>query len=181
MREIVKEVAGLAPYEKRVIELLRNSKDKRARKLAKKRVGLSILRRTLGEPSGPPCARAINRGGRLSECHLIPVPQSRTSSFPVVLTRLYSSEHSDVRRERWTNCKELLRSRGGLVTKQCDGLFQMMMELAGGLGGYKRTSTMLFGTSEGCGRAKIRLRPESWVAQLFFDNDSISPGIRCLR
>lgn len=28
----------LAPYEKRVIELLRNSKDKRARKLAKKRV-----------------------------------------------------------------------------------------------------------------------------------------------
>jgi hypothetical protein len=28
----------LAPYEKRVIELLRNSKDKRARRLAKKRV-----------------------------------------------------------------------------------------------------------------------------------------------
>ncbi|KAL7268521.1 ribosomal protein L36 [Rhizina undulata] len=39
VREIVKEVAGLAPYEKRVIELLRNSKDKRARKLAKKRLG----------------------------------------------------------------------------------------------------------------------------------------------
>jgi len=34
----VKEVSGLAPYERRVIELLRNSKDKRARKLAKKRV-----------------------------------------------------------------------------------------------------------------------------------------------
>ena len=30
---------SLAPYEKRVIELLRNSKDKRARKLAKKRLG----------------------------------------------------------------------------------------------------------------------------------------------
>jgi hypothetical protein len=29
---------SLAPYERRVIELLRNSKDKRARKLAKKRV-----------------------------------------------------------------------------------------------------------------------------------------------
>jgi hypothetical protein len=29
---------SLAPYEKRVIELLRNSKDKRARRLAKKRV-----------------------------------------------------------------------------------------------------------------------------------------------
>lgn len=32
---------SLAPYEKRVIELLRNSKDKRARKLAKKRVRYS--------------------------------------------------------------------------------------------------------------------------------------------
>ncbi|WEW61274.1 ribosomal protein L36 [Emydomyces testavorans] len=37
VREIVKEVSGLAPYERRVIELLRNSQDKRARKLAKKR------------------------------------------------------------------------------------------------------------------------------------------------
>ncbi|KAF4555335.1 60S ribosomal protein L36 [Elsinoe fawcettii] len=39
VRDIVKEVAGLAPYERRIIELLRNSKDKRARKLAKKRLG----------------------------------------------------------------------------------------------------------------------------------------------
>ncbi|KAL8873740.1 MAG: hypothetical protein Q9174_000826 [Haloplaca sp. 1 TL-2023] len=56
VREVVKEVSGsmlvplvlstnvchwvyrLAPYERRVVELLRNSKDKRARKLAKKRV-----------------------------------------------------------------------------------------------------------------------------------------------
>lgn len=42
VRDIVKEVAGLAPYERRVIELLRNSKDKRARKLAKKRVSFCI-------------------------------------------------------------------------------------------------------------------------------------------
>lgn len=34
----------LAPYERRVIELLRNSKDKRARKLAKKRVRTNCLR-----------------------------------------------------------------------------------------------------------------------------------------
>ncbi|OCL05908.1 ribosomal protein L36e [Glonium stellatum] len=39
VREVVREVSGLAPYERRVIELLRNSKDKRARKLAKKRLG----------------------------------------------------------------------------------------------------------------------------------------------
>jgi len=39
VRDITREVAGLAPYEKRVIELLRNSKDKRARRLAKKRLG----------------------------------------------------------------------------------------------------------------------------------------------
>ncbi|KLJ12765.1 50S ribosomal protein L36e [Blastomyces silverae] len=38
VREIVKEVAGLAPYERRVVELLRNAQDKRARKLAKKRL-----------------------------------------------------------------------------------------------------------------------------------------------
>ncbi|KAI9732124.1 MAG: 60S ribosomal protein L36 [Cirrosporium novae-zelandiae] len=39
IRDIVREVAGHAPYERRIIELLRNSKDKRARKLAKKRLG----------------------------------------------------------------------------------------------------------------------------------------------
>ncbi|KAL1972384.1 hypothetical protein VTN31DRAFT_6798 [Thermomyces dupontii] len=39
VRDIIKEVAGLAPYERRVVELLRNSQDKRARKLAKKRLG----------------------------------------------------------------------------------------------------------------------------------------------
>ncbi|KAI9729597.1 MAG: 60S ribosomal protein L36 [Cirrosporium novae-zelandiae] len=39
IKDVVKEVSGLAPYERRVIELIRNSKDKRARKLAKKRLG----------------------------------------------------------------------------------------------------------------------------------------------
>ena len=39
VRSLVREVVGFAPYEKRVIELLKNSKDKRARKLAKKRLG----------------------------------------------------------------------------------------------------------------------------------------------
>lgn len=40
---LIFDVSSLAPYEKRVIELLRNSKDKRARKLAKKRVSPSFL------------------------------------------------------------------------------------------------------------------------------------------
>ena len=38
VRELVREVAGLAPYEKRIVELLKVGKDKRALKLAKKKV-----------------------------------------------------------------------------------------------------------------------------------------------
>jgi len=39
IKEIVREVAGFAPYERRVLELLRNNLDKRALKLAKKKLG----------------------------------------------------------------------------------------------------------------------------------------------
>lgn len=39
VRSIVSEVAGLAPYERRLIELIRNAGEKRAKKLAKKRLG----------------------------------------------------------------------------------------------------------------------------------------------
>lgn len=38
MRDVVREVVGLAPYEKRIIELLKVQRDKRALKFAKKRV-----------------------------------------------------------------------------------------------------------------------------------------------
>lgn len=44
VREIVREVAGLAPYEKRVSELLKVGKDKRALKLCKKKVRLCSVR-----------------------------------------------------------------------------------------------------------------------------------------
>lgn len=39
VKSVVAEVAGLAPYEKRLIELIRNAGEKRARKFAKKRLG----------------------------------------------------------------------------------------------------------------------------------------------
>ncbi|KAG1752722.1 ribosomal protein L36e [Suillus paluster] len=43
VRSVVREVSGFAPYERRVLELLRNAKDKKARKLTKKRLG-TLLR-----------------------------------------------------------------------------------------------------------------------------------------
>ena len=38
VRELIREVAGFAPYEKRIMELIKVGKDKRALKLAKKKV-----------------------------------------------------------------------------------------------------------------------------------------------
>ncbi|CDF33510.1 60S ribosomal protein L36 [Chondrus crispus] len=42
VRQVMKEVVGFSPYEKRIIELLRIGKDKRALKFAKKRLGTHI-------------------------------------------------------------------------------------------------------------------------------------------
>jgi hypothetical protein len=43
IRDIVKEVAGHAPYEKRAMELLKISKDKRALKFLKRRVSFTCI------------------------------------------------------------------------------------------------------------------------------------------
>lgn len=48
VRELVREVTGLAPYEKRICELLKVGKDKRALKVAKKKVSLSMEREKMG-------------------------------------------------------------------------------------------------------------------------------------
>jgi len=42
VRDLVREVCGFAPYEKRAMELLRISKDKRALKFCKKRLGTHL-------------------------------------------------------------------------------------------------------------------------------------------
>ncbi|KAF8529208.1 ribosomal protein L36e [Hysterangium stoloniferum] len=53
VRSVIREVAGYAPYERRVMELLRNSKDKKARKLTKKRLGTLLrAKRKIDELSG---------------------------------------------------------------------------------------------------------------------------------
>merc|ERR1712112_49209 len=42
VREMVREIAGFAPYEKRCLELLKVSKEKRCLKFAKKRLGAHV-------------------------------------------------------------------------------------------------------------------------------------------
>lgn len=54
IRELVREVAGPAPYEKRIMELLKVGKDKRALKVAKKKVRRLPAR-------GWPALRALGR------------------------------------------------------------------------------------------------------------------------
>lgn len=65
---------SLAPYEKRVIELIRNGKDKRARKLAKKRVCAYSLPLYFIDWG------SINTEAYSSEPSAVPRPRSTTST-----------------------------------------------------------------------------------------------------
>lgn len=42
VRDVVREVTGFAPFERRVMELLKVGKDKRAMKMCKKRLGTML-------------------------------------------------------------------------------------------------------------------------------------------
>lgn len=42
VKEVVREVVGFSPYEKRIMELLRIGRDKRALKFAKRRLGTHL-------------------------------------------------------------------------------------------------------------------------------------------
>lgn len=56
---MIREVCGFAPYERRAMELLKVSKDKRALKFIKKRVGAGRGARARGPGSPPPRLSAL--------------------------------------------------------------------------------------------------------------------------
>lgn len=52
VKSVIREVAGFAPYERRLMELIKNSKDKRAKKLCKSKVNkINDLQRDCEETS----------------------------------------------------------------------------------------------------------------------------------
>eukprot|EP00891_Asterochloris_glomerata_P000432 jgi/Astpho2/432/fgenesh1_pm.00011_%23_13_t len=58
VREIIREVAGMAPYERRVTELLKVGRDKRALKLCKKKLGTHLRAKKKREELGALIRRA---------------------------------------------------------------------------------------------------------------------------
>ncbi|CAL52103.2 Ribosomal protein L36e [Ostreococcus tauri] len=52
IRSLIRDVAGSAPYERRLIELLKNGRDKRALKLAKRKLGTHLRGKKKREEMG---------------------------------------------------------------------------------------------------------------------------------
>jgi large subunit ribosomal protein L36e len=52
IRDLIRQVAGSAPYEKRLVELLKNGRDKRALKLAKRKLGTHLRAKKKREEMG---------------------------------------------------------------------------------------------------------------------------------
>lgn len=52
IRGLIRDVAGSAPYEKRLVELLKNGRDKRALKLAKRKLGTHLRAKKKREEMG---------------------------------------------------------------------------------------------------------------------------------
>merc|ERR1712129_95824 len=72
VRDLVREVAGFAPYERRAMELLRINKDKRCLKFLKKRIGQHVrAKRKRGDVQRPPGTEEGRQGRRSSVEHLI--------------------------------------------------------------------------------------------------------------
>ena len=103
VKSVIREVAGFSPYEKRVMELLRNSKDKKAKKLTKKRVSFgfryvegscsTVKRITTLNLTDPSSAHSSDRSARsrsfpTSSRSSVVKPATRLSLFGVVMQRM---------------------------------------------------------------------------------------------
>ena len=78
IRELIRDVVGSAPYEKRLMELLKVGRDKRALKLAKRKVRHRGIKKFLGfrkdsrGVANPPARVGRPRGGKRSRRARLP-------------------------------------------------------------------------------------------------------------
>ncbi|KAI5069184.1 hypothetical protein GOP47_0015485 [Adiantum capillus-veneris] len=63
VRKLIREVVGLAPYEKRITELLKVGKDKRALKVAKRRLGTHLRAKKKREEMSATLRKTRSAGG----------------------------------------------------------------------------------------------------------------------
>jgi len=61
VRDLVRDVVGSAPYEKRMMELLKTGRDKRALKLAKRKLGTHVRGKKKREEMGNLLRKAASK------------------------------------------------------------------------------------------------------------------------